>query len=433
MNSLKGITTTIILAFTMLACSKKDLNFQGENSETVTIQWQQTFGHNDFDEINQIIQTSDGGYIAVGAKMLNANWNYWVLKFNQQDSLQWDMTYGGTYTDIAKAVVETENGEFLIIGYTNSYEGDITTTKGNYDIWLIKIDSTGKILWNKNYGGLYNDIISYKSLIKTQDNNFLFMGTTNSKDTDVSTALGDRDIWVVKINPQGEIIWEKSLGGDSEDNAETIVADPISGFYLCAVTASNNGNIDYNYGYADVWVAKISNEGEIIWQKTVGGKRAENFATLIHCKDNGILIMASSNSRDGDVTNNFGEHDIFFVKLNNEGTVEWRKTFGGTLDESIGDVIQTADGGYLATLKTASDDYYIGTNNGKDDICFVKLSEAGEIQWTKIIGGTRDDFARSFFQKTDNSIITAGTTNSTDLDIQKHIGGFDFWLFNLKP
>jgi len=426
------IISLIISIFCLVSCSKNNINFQGENSASVTIGWQKTFGDIDFDEIYQIIKTSDGGYIAVGTKLIDINWDFWVLKFDSQDSLQWQQIYGGANTDIANSVVETDDGGFLVMGYTNSYDGNISVTKGNYDVWIIKIDNAGQLIWNQNYGGTANESTEYKSLIKTIDNNFIFAATTQSTDYDVAKSNGAKDIWVVKIDSIGKIIWERTYGGSGNDFAETIKAANDSTYFVCNISDSFDGMVDFNYGDKDVWIMKLNFTGNLIWQKTLGGNRVENYATLDLTQDGGFVVMNSTNSNDGDIPKNYGELDVLFTKFNASGVIQWRKIYGGSSNENIGDIMQTSDGGYLATVKSSSSDGYLGSNNGKDDLWFLKLASTGEIEWTKILGGSKDEFALSFIQTSDNTLIVAGTSNSDDIDISKHIGGFDLWLFELK-
>lgn len=419
------------LLLLLMSCKEEIINFEGQNSANVTIEWQNSFGEKDFDEISEIIRTNDGGFIAIGSALSN-DWNYWVLKFDSDLNLIWEKKYGGSRADFGKSIIETYDGNFVINGYSSSSDGNISVNNGNYDVWIAKIDVEGNIIWEKSYGGSGSEFVTEESLIKSKLGGYVFTATTNSNDIDVSKNYGGNDVWVVNINDSANIVWEKTYGGTKDDFSNRIKLTADSSYYLSNIVLSDDNNISFNYGGKDIWLFRINQLGDLLWQKNIGGSGTENQCDFTTTTDNGIILTLQTNSKDGDIQENYGFKDICYIKLDANGKIEWHKVFGGSLDEAVGDIKQLSDGSFVSVCKTSSTDYYIGFNYGKNDICAIKLNSGGELEWTKILGGSNDEYSNSLLEFSSNELLVAGVTNSEDYDIENHIGGFDFWLFKLQ-
>jgi len=425
------ITLTTFILILQISCKEEIISFDGQNSSSVTINWQNSFGGKDFDDISSIIKTSDGGYMAVGSS-LSSDWDYWVLKFDADFNLLWERKFGGTNADFGKCIVETESNNYVIAGYSNSTDGNITLNKGGYDIWIIKISSEGVLVWQKNYGGTGSETITEESILTTNLGGYVFSATTTSDDYDVIGQKGGADIWLVNINDTSEIVWAKTYGGADDDFSNRIKYTPDGSYMLSNIVQSVGGDILYNYDKKDIWLARINSSGDIMWQKTIGGTGTESQCDITMTSDGGIIVMTQTSSKDGEVQKNYGNKDIWFSKIDATGNIVWNTIFGGSLDENSGEIIQLSDGGYLASISSNSIDYFLGFNYGKKDICLIKLSETGTIEWTKIFGGTDDEYSNSLLELSSNSILVTANSKSEDFDITKHIGGFDFWLFTVN-
>jgi len=430
-KSIFKISVFIIFIVLQLSCKEEVITFQGQNSSSVTLEWQNVFGEKDFDDISSVIPTSDGGYIAIGSS-LSSDWNYWVLKFDVDLNLLWQKKYGGTNADFGRSIIETKDNDFVIIGYSNSADGHITINHGGYDVWVLKIDALGNILWQKSFGGTGQDYVTEESIVQADIDGYVFSATTNSDDYDISAANGGTDVWVVNINDSANIMWDKSFGGTDDDFSGRIKLTSDSLYYLCNLTNSKNGNVNFNYGGKDVWLLRINQLGDVMWQKTIGGTGTENQSDIDMTSDGGVIVMSQTNSEDGEVQYNYGDKDIWFSKINSSGNVEWNTVFGGSFEEAIGDIHQLEDGSFLSICISASSDYYLGANYGKKDICLVKLTASGTLEWTKVFGGADDEYCNSILPISNNSLLVASVTKSIDEKISGHIGGFDFWFFKVS-
>jgi len=304
-----------------------------------TLQWEYTYGGTDMEyEMNTIIQTSDEGYIVSGTSEstdgdvscgpLQLGHNYWIVKLDSAGHLQWQNCFGGTDIDEAGAIKETTDHSFIITGYSSSQDGDVTSNHGSADAWVIKIDSSGNLLWQKSLGGSSGDLLL--SSLVLNDGNYFLLGTSNSTDGDVTGNHGDQDFWLVKLDTAGNLLWQKCFGGSSSDLGKYIEATSDGNFILGGITGSNDDDVSGNHGDFDFWLLKIDSMGNIIWQKCLGGS-AEEFCYRMTAKetgDGGYIMSGFSASSDGDLTLNHGGFncgwsscpDYWIVKLNQDIT-----------------------------------------------------------------------------------------------------------------
>ena len=191
---------------------------------------------------------------------------------------------------------------------------DISNNLGEYDFWVIKISATGELIWEKSYGG--SQIDEARSIAATNDGNYIIVGDTRSNDLDVSQNFGGADVWVIKISPIGEIIWEKSFGGSSFDISRSIKTTQDNGFLISGSSRSANGDLTKNQGQNDAWVFKINSEGSLLWQKSFGGSNIDYAYDATELHDNSVIIVGESESNDGDITENKGFSDVLIIKIN---------------------------------------------------------------------------------------------------------------------
>ncbi len=308
-----------------------------------------------------------------------------------------------------------------------------------------------KIEWQKCYGGSFNEVAS--KIIQTHDGNFVIAGYTLSDDGFVSGfhgASGDpgaNDAWVINIDPDGRILWQKCLGGTASDFISCVIETSDGGYAVAGSTSSNDGDVSGNHGGIDAWVVKLDIDGNIQWQKCLGGSGNDAASCITESKDEGrgFLIAGWTFSNDGDVS---GKHstsktsDLWVVKLSQSGTIEWQKCFGGSGDDQAESVIQTTDHGYAIVGNTNSHDgdvtgLHIGKNSSHD-IWVVKLSGSGAIEWQKCLGGSYEEVGKSIIQISDGGYAIAGGTNSNDGDVNGLHGepssfdGVDAWIIKLN-
>lgn len=356
------------------------------------ILWQKTIGGNRWDRATSTRETKDGGYIIGGYSNSNISGektensrggdDYWVVKLGSNRNVIWDKTFGGTGVDRLWSIIETDDGGFLMGGESDSdISGDKNeNSRGLNDMWVIKTDSNGNIEWQKTYGGSDRDIL--KSIVKSSDGGYILAGMSMSnisgEKTENSRGLGD--YWVLKIDALGNILWQRTIGGDNGDGAKSIQSTSDGNFIVGGDSASNiSGEKTENSicNSEDIWVIKLDNNGQILWDKTIGGDSTEWIGNIRETADNGLVIGAMSHSDiSGYKTESSnGDRDYWIVKLDGFGNVEWDKTLGGSDIDQLTSIVQAIDGSYVIggwSSSNISGDKNENTN-GLWDYWIVKL------------------------------------------------------------
>ena len=274
-----------------------------------SVLWEKRIGGSSFDSGRSIIATSDGGYLVVGSTesddgIITNRFNRptgWIVKLDANGNVQWNKTYGGfgVYSILSQAA-ETSQGDFIIGAAAFGFGEDVPATNGDYDFWIFKINSTGDLIWSKNHGGFGPEFVSDLNLLA--DGSMIISGTSNSHATgDVSRAsAANTNFWIVKLDASGDLVWEKSIGGDFfERNSFTKVA-PSGEIYLAGSTNSNNLDFPPGYGDNDFWVMRLDASGNILDKQNFGGSDSETITGLDLIGDR-LLVVGSTRSTDGDV------------------------------------------------------------------------------------------------------------------------------------
>jgi len=402
-------------------------------------------------------QTTDGGYIVGGQAIstdgdVSGNHNnnpiqytnpdYWIVKLTSTGNIQWQKCIGGFYGDCLKTIDQTLDGGYIVAGYTNSNGGDgdvVGPNRGWYDWWIVKISATGNIQWSKRLGGENDDKVF--SIQPTTDGGYISAGYTSwPGGGDVSgfhapitpTSITS-DAWIVKLNNSGIVQWQKCLGGTNSESAYSIQQTSDGGYIYVGQTNSNDGDVSGNHGGTDIWIVKTNNSGNIQWQKCIGGTGNEIANVVQQTADNGHIIVGQSNSTDGNASGNHGEYDAWIVKLNSTGTIQWQKMLGGSGYDFAYSIKQIRGNSYIIAGETNSTDGDIIGNHGGYDAWIVELNSTGSIQWQKCLGGTSTDGASTIQQTLDGNYIVAGTTGSNNGDVSGNHGSYDIWVVKLSP
>ena len=347
-----------------------------------------------------------------------------------QPTIQWQKCLGGTNYDAAASAQQTNDGGYIVVGLTQSVNGDITTNHGVVDVWVIKLAFDGNIQWQKTLGG--SSIEVGNSIQKTTDGGFIIAGYTLSNDGDVSGNHGSTDCWIVKLDSNGDIQWQKTLGGSQEDRATAIQQTQDGGYIFAGHTNSSDGDVSTNHGVNDFWVVKLSSTGTIEWEKALGGTGADEAYSISQTSDGGYVIGGATRSNNGDVSGNNGNTDYWVVKLTNSGTIEWQKALGGTGADDGRLAYQTSDGGYLVAGTQGSGDGQVSVSLGWTDYWIVKLNQTGDIQWEKSLGGSEQDVLGALLLTEDGGCVLSGFTESKDGDVMNNNVIFDIWVVKLN-
>jgi hypothetical protein len=400
-----------------------------------TIEWQKSLGGSGNDALRSIQLTNDGGYIVAGFSESNDGdvsgnhgmSDYWVVKLNSSGAIEWQKSLGGTVVELVSFVQQTNDGGFIVAGNSYSNDGDVSGNHGdmNMDYWVVKLSSIGNIEWQKSLGGSFED--GYlNSFQQTNDGGYIVLGNSNSNDGDVTGNHGNIDFWVVKLTSLGILEWQKSLGGTGDEFSLSIQQTSDGGYIVAGESFSNDGDISGNHGSSDYWVVKLTSLGILEWQKSLGGTDMEYSPKIQQTIDGGFIVAGSSFSNDGDVSGNQGQTDCWVVKLTSDGTIEWQKSIGSSYYDNPNSIELTNDSGYI--ISGFVDYEQFPTNS---DCWIVKLNSTGTIEWQKSLGGSGSDVAFFIQQTSDGGYIVAGESFSNDGDISGNHGNGDYWIVKL--
>lgn len=325
----------------------------------------------------------------------------------------------------------------LMFGLTTSNHGG----HGANDVWLIKLNAVGDTVWTRMLGGSQDDKAG--TVAFTADGNFILIGSTQSSDGDITDkriTYGE-DMWVVKLDGNGRILWSKTFGGSAGDIGTGVVGTPDGGYLVSGDTESNNGEITGSHGSSDAWVLKLDGQGRPQWSKVYGGSDFDQIGA-IRAIPGGYVLTGLTNSADGDVK---GYHppsyigsDVLVIRIDPAGNLVWAKAYGGTEDEVATAMVAVPDGMVVTAYTDSNNGDVSGYHGGQiftTDLWVLKLNYDGDIVWTRTIGGSSEDVATTIANTPDGGLVLAGSTFSNDGDIRGNHNtrpnGGDFWILKL--
>jgi len=290
----------------------------------------------------------------------------------------WHKTFGGSKDDVAKAIIATEDAGAIMISTTRSKGA------GKTDISAIKLDANGEKLWEKTYGGDRKE--EAYAITKLQDGNFIIVGSTKSY------GKGGYDYFIIKIDKEGNKLWEKTAGGIAKDEATAVTATNDGGM-LVVGSSKSSGKGSYNY-----YAIKLDSNGKLLWEQTAGGKDWDLATGVAEMDDGSFLLVGKSES--------FGDngYDGYVVKLSQKGKFLWEKTFGGKKEDSIYAIAKGIDGSFLLVGKTKS------YKDKKGDSFIIKLDKEGKKQRIKTYGNLGKDKATAVTALKDGGYAIAGSS-----------------------
>jgi len=356
--------------------------------ENSNLQWNKTYGGSKDDIGQSLAQTSDGGFILTGYSMSSDGdasnnegfHDNWILKLDAQGNLEWETSYGFSGHDHSYDILEASQGGYFFTGFLditsaradgNTEKGNSLTSHGVGEFWGTKIDEEGTVQWRGYFGGTNND--RAHGVVQTKDGGFVMAGFTESDDFDISNTNGSYDFWVVKVDSFGNLIWEKSFGGEGIEVSYDIAKTSDNGFVVVGNTFSTNGDILLNHGESDMWMIKLDEEGNLIWEQTYGGSQFDLAQAVVQSKDGGFLITGNTKSDDKDSSLNNGENDIWLVKTNAFGDLVWEKSFGGSGLDFGFDLLENTDGSILVVGESSSTDFGSISSKGNSDLILLKI------------------------------------------------------------
>ncbi len=348
------------------------------------LQWMQIAGTDNWDEGRAIVETSDGGYRVAGVNEEvfenSRKWkNVYLLKLSAEGNIEWTKLVSLERRDIGYDFTQDTEGRYVIVGATKYFE------QGESDVYLLNVDTEGKVYWSRAIGATGNE--EGYAIIPANEG-YAIVGYTES------FGQGNRDVYLIKVSSKGYLQWARAIGGKASDEGYAIVQALDGGYVIAGYTES------FGQGKKDVYIIKVDHRGIIQWSRTIGGPEEDAAKALISTFDGGYLAVGYTQSFGR------GKADVYVVKLDAAGNLQWTRTIGGKdWDEGCA-VVQTPDSGYIITGITQSFGY------GGADVYIIKLDAEGNLQWNKVIGGVYDDGGYAITQTQDGNYAIVGYTQS---------------------
>lgn len=445
------------------------------------ILWEKSYGGIHADYLFDAQPTADYGFILAGSSLSNKTGNktddnhgdldYWIWKMNEKGDLEWQKSIGGSGFDLLQSIKNTRDGGFILAGTSGSNSGfqKGEACKGITDFWVIKLDATGQEQWQRTIGGSGQDELI--CAFQTKDGGYILGGSSSSNPAPISNAKpdgkstattkadlyakseksrGNMDYWVVKLNKEGVIEWQKTYGGQYADLLRSMEQTNDLGFILVGYSSSpiSGDKTDANKGVGDYWVIKINDVGEIQWQNSYGAEGDDQPYLIHQTKDGGYIVGGNSSSKNvltpqGGIVSN--GTDYWVLKLDTQGGVIWSKTYDFGKVDILTSLVENEDNTYLigGHAKTESGRSIVNKvakaagvskeKDGVDDYIALKIDSKGEEIWNRTIGSNGEDILRRLIETRDGGYLLAGTSNSnSSKDKNSNIGSNDFWVVKLK-
>jgi hypothetical protein len=324
-------------------------------------EWNKTYdGIGGFDTGTNILKTSDGGYIITGIYSnmppppLDFIVDGWLIKIDHDFNVQWNKTFGGNEDVSFYSIQQTSDDGYIILGDTYFYGA------GKCDIWLVKTDNNGNEQWNKTFGDNWNE--HGKSLLLTHDGGFIIIGSKQK-----NTEPYDIDLWLIKTDANGNMLWNKTFGDSKWDWGYSIIEIDDNGYFLLG----RSGPFD---GDDDLWLIKTDANGNEQWNKTFGGEGDDSGESIIKTMDGDYIIAGFTASFGA------GDRDAWLIKTDENGTKFWDMTIGGRNSDGAYSILQTQDGGYIIVGNTRS------FGAGGYDVWLIKTDENGRSRSKTVTG-----------------------------------------------
>jgi hypothetical protein len=386
-------TIVAMLLFWCVACTPADINDSGSGDSSVPVEESAE---------DEDITSEDSSVTAAGGV--------------NEDGIR---SYGGSEEDKFTSIIQSSDGGYVAVGFSESSDGDISGNHGgNYtsdyiihDFVIAKFDTEGNKTWIKNYGGSRSD--EFCSVIQTSDGGYVATGISGSSDGDLPGNKGGDDFVIAKFDAMGDKMWIKNYGGSDEDSFSSIIQASDGGYVAAGWSISSDGDLPGGKNYGNFVVAKFDDEGNKLWIKRYDEQGGGNFESIIQTSDGGYAAAGFG-----------GNFNFIIAKFDAEGNVEWIKNYGGS-DASFNSIIQTSDGDYVAAGGYSKS--LGGASPGKGDLIIARFGATGDEKWIKNYGGSDSDSFNSIVQASDGGYMAAGWSWSSDGDLsENHNGLVDF-------
>jgi len=442
------------------------------------ILWEKSYGGTHADYLFDAQPTADYGFILAGSSVSgktgskaddnHGDLDYWIWKMKENGDLDWQKSYGGSGFDLLQSIKNTRDGGFILAGTSSSSKSfqKKDNCKGLSDFWVIKLNAAGDEQWQRTIGG--NGQEELLCAFQTKDGGYILGGSSSSSPISTSSSKidensfaadiysktekcrGSMDYWVVKLDKEGVIQWQKTYGGEYSDILRSMEQTADNGYILAGYSNSpvSGDKTESSKGGGDYWVLKLNDSGVIEWQKTYGGDGDDQPYVIHQTKDGGYILGGNSNSSNALTTEGgiiANGTDYWVLKLDKEGSVIWSKTFDFGKVDILTSLVENADGTYLVGgharnsaprsgngLVSKAAGLIAKEKDGINDYVALKISDKGDEIWNRTVGSGGEDILRKLVETRDGGYLMAGTSNGSSRDKNSSIGGNDFWVVKLK-
>jgi len=412
------------------------------------IDWTRSLGGSQIDQATGITASADGNFFVVGTTYSNDgditdkqgnDADYWVIKMTPTGTVLWSKTYGTTEDELANSIEATNDGGFVISGYSRGHNCGPNSNAGFHDYWLAKFDASGASDWCQNFGFSGSD--QGFDAFQTADGGYF---ATGYFDVSASNGQGNDDrsnqgalhgvgeYWAIKMDASGEFIWRRYFGGSNNDRSYDALQTPDGGFILAGASESDDFDITDSKGSYDLWAVKVSADGDKVWTKSYGGSEIDIGYSMTPTSDGNYLFAGDARSADQDITNSYGNADMWVVKIGPSGNKISQKNYGGSRFDSARKIKQLSSGNYVMVGSTRSNDNDVSIGNGENDAWMVLIDNNLNLLYEKTIGGSNLDFAEDAIELADGSIVIIGNTESNNGNIPGNKGLKDALIVKIK-
>jgi len=378
------------------------------------------FGGNGYEFLREVQYLSDGNFVMLGdTNEFSKDPDWKIIKCDSLNNILWEDWFGFYLNDRPVEVLEDQRGDIIITGmYCLHYSIAQGIFDCDDDIRIIKLDSEGNQKWEKGYGGYGDDrVVTIK---ETADSGFLILGTSDSDDGDVQEFFGKNDIWLFKIDEYGILEWQRNYGTEQDEIAFDLLPTTEGGFLIASTTEFEETGSNSK----DIVLIKIDESGNVEWERKYGGTGQENFNSIFSTASNEYLIVGTTASDDGDVSTQYGGEDIWLFSIDSEGELIWEKTLGGSKDDNFSNSSKSVlyeynDRDFVLAFSSESDDGLLESNNGSKDFCVINFTY-------DLVDFDNDGFTNDIDCDDHNSEINPDADDIPNNGIDEDCDGMDF-------
>ncbi len=402
--------------------------------------WERSFGGRQADYLLDAQPTLDNGFILAGSSLSRKSGNktepgkgdldYIITKMDENGKFEWQKSFGGSGTDILQSIELTSDGGYILAGMSNSPKSLDKKEEGfgGNDFWIIKLNALGREEWQQTLGGMGEDNLS--TIRQMKNGGYIVGGSSNSGEMEITSGAlknsqtksndtcGNMDYWILYLDIDGKIQWQKTYGGSYVDLLRVIEPTNDGGFiaggYSNSPQSCDKSTENLGDG-GDMWILKLDEQGSIQWQKTIGGDKDEQLSCIKQTIDGGYIIGGNSNSARTSNGDKINGNDFLVLKLDPLGEIEWSSPYDFGPEDILTSIIENKDGtyivaGYSAYASHSIENYKTKIDDVNDYIIF-KINANGEKIWEKKVGSKGEDVLKKAFEMRDGSFLLAGTSN----------------------